>query len=53
MSASRDELIDLIAGMPEDQTRGASEIAMFDRRRFPAITPKSGGHCTLLPETVP
>jgi predicted nucleic acid-binding protein len=28
---------------------GAHEIATFDRRHFPAITPKSGGHFTLLP----
>lgn len=29
------------------------EIATFDRRHFPAITPKGGGHFTLLPETMP
>jgi predicted nucleic acid-binding protein len=28
---------------------GVHEIATFDRRHFPAITPKSGGHFTLLP----
>ena len=28
------------------------EIATFDRRHFPAITPKSGGHFTLLPATL-
>ncbi|WP_109510398.1 type II toxin-antitoxin system VapC family toxin [Nocardioides speluncae] len=31
---------------------GASEIATFDRRHFAAITPKHGGHFTLLPETL-
>ncbi|HET7386241.1 MAG TPA: PIN domain-containing protein [Nocardioidaceae bacterium] len=29
---------------------GVREIATFDRRHFPAITPKDGGHFTLLPE---
>ena len=28
------------------------EIATFDRRHFPAITPKVGGHFTLLPATL-
>lgn len=28
------------------------EIATFDRRHFPAITPKRGGHFTLLPATL-
>ncbi len=31
---------------------GVREIATFDRRHFPAITPKDGGHFTLLPETL-
>jgi predicted nucleic acid-binding protein len=31
---------------------GAREIATFDRRHFPAITPKDGGHFTLLPDTL-
>lgn len=31
---------------------GIQEIATFDRRHFPAITPKSGGHFNLLPETL-
>ena len=31
---------------------GVREIATFDRRHFPAITPKAGGHFTLLPETL-
>lgn len=29
---------------------GINEIATFDRRHFPAITPKHGGYFTLLPE---
>lgn len=29
---------------------GVSQIATFDRRHFPALTPKSGGHFTLLPQ---
>lgn len=29
------------------------EIATLDRRHFPSITPKDGGHFTLLPETFP
>lgn len=32
---------------------GVQEIATFDRRHFAAITPKSGGHFTLLPEQLP
>jgi predicted nucleic acid-binding protein len=32
---------------------GMREVATFDRRHFPAITPKGGGHLTLLPETLP
>lgn len=32
---------------------GVREIATFDRRHFPAITPKAGGHFTLLPEVLP
>jgi len=32
---------------------GVREIATFDRRHFPSITPKDGGHFTLLPETLP
>ncbi len=28
------------------------EIATFDRRHFASITPKGGGHFTLLPETL-
>lgn len=32
---------------------GVQEIATFDRRHFPAITPKAGGHFTLLPEQLP
>ena len=32
---------------------GAREIATLDRRHFPSITPKDGGHFTLLPETFP
>jgi uncharacterized protein len=31
---------------------GVREIATFDRRHFPAITPKGGGHFTLLPESL-
>jgi len=31
---------------------GVREIATFDRRHFPAITPKDGGHFTLLPESL-
>lgn len=31
---------------------GVLEIATFDRRHFAAITPKAGGHFTLLPETL-
>lgn len=31
---------------------GVREIATFDRRHFPAITPKNGGHFTLLPEAL-
>lgn len=31
---------------------GLREIATFDRRHFPAITPKDGGHFTLLPGTL-
>lgn len=31
---------------------GAQEIATLDRRHFPSITPKAGGHFTLLPETL-
>ena len=32
---------------------GAREIATIDRRHFPSMTPKVGGHFTLLPETLP
>jgi predicted nucleic acid-binding protein len=32
---------------------GAREIATLDRRHFPSLTPKVGGHFTLLPETFP
>ena len=32
---------------------GAREIPPLDRRPFPSITPKGGGHFTLLPETIP
>lgn len=32
---------------------GTREIATLDRRHFPSITPKDGGHFTLLPETLP
>ena len=32
---------------------GVREIASLDRRHFPSITPKDGGHFTLLPETLP
>jgi predicted nucleic acid-binding protein len=32
---------------------GVREIATFDRRHFPSITPKDGGHFTLLPRTLP
>jgi predicted nucleic acid-binding protein len=31
---------------------GVTEIATFDRRHFPAMAPKNGGHFTLLPETL-
>lgn len=31
---------------------GAQEIATLDRRHFPSIAPKAGGHFTLLPETL-
>lgn len=31
---------------------GVREIATFDRRHFTAITPKDGGHFTLLPESL-
>lgn len=31
---------------------GVREIATFDRRHFPSITPQAGGHFTLLPETL-
>lgn len=31
---------------------GVQEIATFDRRHFPAITPISAGHFTLLPQTL-
>jgi predicted nucleic acid-binding protein len=31
---------------------GVREIATFDRRHFPAIAPKDGGHFTLLPESL-
>jgi len=31
---------------------GVQEIATFDRRHFPAITPKDGGHFILLPEVL-
>lgn len=31
---------------------GVHEIATFDRRHFPAMRPKTGGHFTLLPETL-
>lgn len=31
---------------------GVREIATFDRRHFPAIRPKDGGHFTLLPESL-
>lgn len=29
------------------------EIVTFDGRHFPSLTPKAGGHFTLLPETLP
>jgi predicted nucleic acid-binding protein len=29
------------------------QIATFDRRHFPAITPADGGHFTLLPVNLP
>jgi uncharacterized protein len=32
---------------------GVTEIATFDRRHFPALRPKVGGHFTLLPATLP
>jgi predicted nucleic acid-binding protein len=32
---------------------GVREIATFDRRHFPSITPKDGGHFNLLPEALP
>jgi hypothetical protein len=31
---------------------GVREIATLDRRHFPAITPKDGGHFTQLPESL-
>lgn len=31
---------------------GVGELATVDRRHFPAITPKDGGHFTLLPVTL-
>lgn len=31
---------------------GVREIATLDRRHFPAMTPKDGGHFTLLPESL-
>jgi predicted nucleic acid-binding protein len=31
---------------------GLREIATFDRRHFASITPKDGGHFSLLPETL-
>jgi len=32
---------------------GVREIATLDRRHFPSITPKDGGHFILLPEALP
>ena len=32
---------------------GVREVATLDRRHFPLITPKNGGHFTLLPGTFP
>jgi predicted nucleic acid-binding protein len=32
---------------------GVREIATLDRRHFPSITPKDGGHFTLIPESLP
>lgn len=31
---------------------GVREIATFDRRHFPSLTPTDGGHFALLPETL-
>ena len=31
---------------------GVREIATFDRRHFSSMVPKSGGHFTLLPESL-